>query len=58
MMGEVADDILAGLMCETCSVWMPDVLEKGSNLFENPPGHPRQCPDCKKDNENNKPEIY
>lgn len=50
-MGEVADDILAGLMCEICGVWMPDVLEKGSKLFEKPPGHPRQCPDCKEEEE-------
>lgn len=48
-MGEVADDVLAGLMCETCGVWMPDVFEEDSDLFENPPGHPRQCPDCIKE---------
>lgn len=54
-MGEVADDVLAGLMCETCGVWMPDVLKRGSKLFENPPGHPRKCPDCvKEDNQGRK----
>jgi len=45
-MGQVADDILNGLMCEICGVWMPDVLKKNSKLFTNPPGYPRKCPDC------------
>ena len=48
-MGQVADDMLDGLMCQECGVWMPDVLEDNSPLWEKPPGYPRTCPDCKEE---------
>ena len=59
-MGEIADDIINGLMCELCGVWMPEVskwLDEATESldedgvddpFDNPPGHPRRCEDCKR----------
>jgi hypothetical protein len=51
-MGEVADDILAGIMCQQCGQWMPEIhkywddKDKLTDFFDNPPGYPRTCPDC------------
>lgn len=51
-MGEIADDINKGLMCEVCGVWMPEVTkwlddDSVQDPFENPPGYPQKCEDCK-----------
>jgi len=35
-MGEAADDILDGLMCQVC----------GTLIDGDAPGHPRSCEDC------------
>ena len=54
-MGEVTDDILNGLMCQECGIWMPEIFEFGEDteklneFFDNPPGYPRTCPDCEKE---------
>jgi len=52
-MGKVSEDILNGLLCECCGVWMEDVEEQildntteTVELFENPPGYPRRCKSC------------
>ena len=47
-MGEIADDIRNGLMCDCCGAWIEDVWPDGAEkpneeLFNNPPGHPRKC---------------
>jgi len=36
----VADDIIAGLMCQRCGCYMPDYEA---------PGYPRTCPDCERE---------
>jgi len=65
IMGEVSNDILNGIMCQDCGVWMDDMFlydETGETtgindtMWENPPGHPRTCADCLKDVENLKKE--
>ena len=40
-MGEAAEDILDGLVCEVCGEWFDDVLDG-----QEPPGHPRRCDRC------------
>lgn len=40
-MGEVADDILDGTVCQHCGVFFDDIL-----AGEEPPGYPRSCPEC------------
>lgn len=40
-MGENAEDILEGAVCEVCGIWFDDVLEGVA-----PPGHPRKCEAC------------
>jgi hypothetical protein len=50
-MGEAADDVLNGCSCQECGVWMDDMFKKDGKLdiaaWNNPPGHPRICEDCK-----------
>ncbi len=54
-MGEAAQDALDGITCQYCGQWMPEVDEywddksKLNDFFDNPPGHPRTCPDCEKE---------
>ena len=38
-MGEIAEMMLNGLMCEGCGVWMDDFEE---------PGYPRRCAGCRR----------
>ncbi|EJL44000.1 hypothetical protein PMI08_02118 [Brevibacillus sp. CF112] len=38
--GEAADSILSGLMCQVCGAYMEDFEE---------PGYPRTCEDCQED---------
>lgn len=42
MMGEHADDVLDGSVCQFCGQWFDDVL-----AGEESPGYPRSCPACK-----------
>lgn len=52
----ISEDIMDGIMCQYCGVWMPEIekywddKKKLSEFFKNPPGYPRTCKDCKKDN--------
>lgn len=41
-MGDIADAMLDGTLCETCGILMEDMTEEGAE----PPGYPRQCADC------------
>ena len=45
-MGEIADSMLDGEMCEGCGEWMEDFLEG-----KEAPGHPRRCPSCEEEEE-------
>jgi hypothetical protein len=40
-MGEAADDILNGLVCQECGEWMDDILNGADE-----PGYPRTCDGC------------
>ncbi len=40
-MGEAAEDMLEGIVCQCCGVYFDDFLEG-----EEPPGHPRSCEGC------------
>ena len=40
-MGEAAEDVLEGRICEVCGEWFADVLDG-----KEPPGHPRRCERC------------
>jgi len=42
-MGEIAEAMLEGAMCEACGEWFEDYL-----AGEEPPGHPRRCAACSK----------
>ena len=48
-MGQVSDDILNGICCQICGQWMPEVSDRKSDIFINPPGYPRTCKECLKD---------
>ena len=39
VMGEAADEMLAGLLCQRCGAYIPGKA----------PGHPRSCDNCKKE---------
>jgi DNA-directed RNA polymerase subunit RPC12/RpoP len=47
-MGEIADMMLDGILCETCGVLMDDLIPETGNTLRSAPGFPRQCPDCLK----------
>lgn len=54
-MSETTEDMLSGIACQICGQWMEDCWinkfgteELNADLFNNPPGHPRTCPDCTK----------
>lgn len=53
-MGEHAEDILEGLVCEGCGEWFDDVL-----CGADAPGFPRRCPMCqpRRKNKNHKPRV-
>ena len=49
-MSEITEDILNGIMCKECGVWMDDMFDKNgdpNDKWENPPGYPRLCDECK-----------
>ena len=56
-MGEIADDINNGIMCQICGGWMPEVDKAGTDteklnaFFDNPPGYSRTCPDCESEDD-------
>ena len=52
-MGEIAEMMINGIMCEQCGCWMPEaercIESKGrvdGDIFDDPPGYPRKCNDC------------
>lgn len=46
-MGDIADMMLDGTLCECCGAVMEDLLPTdGSNVLKPPPGYPRRCTDC------------
>lgn len=47
-MGQISEDINDGICCQVCGVWMEDVFNDGFD-WTNPPGHPRTCKDCLKE---------
>ncbi len=60
-MGEISEQILDGLMCEICGVWMEDCYtadgEFKAEIFNNPPGHTRTCEYCKIDYPDGPPDF-
>lgn len=46
-MGEIADMMIEGILCQRCGVLMEDMTKPGAQ----PPGYPRDCPDCARDDE-------
>jgi len=55
-MGEVADDMLNGIICQSCGVWMRDCfsedgMDLNADIFDHPPGHPRTCKGCLEEEE-------
>jgi hypothetical protein len=47
-MGEIAEDMIDGTVCQTCGCFMQDVIdcaEKGD--IWDAPGYPRTCEACK-----------
>jgi hypothetical protein len=41
-MGEVAEDVMDGMLCQHCGEWFADVL-----MGADAPGYPRSCARCK-----------
>lgn len=48
-MGDIADMMLDGTLCERCGSVMEDLIVPGQKQLKKPPGHPRLCDDCKED---------
>ena len=56
LMGEIAEMMLDGTMCECCGVWHDDILAnveggdkdgKGGTVEFTPQGYPWTCSDCR-----------
>lgn len=52
-MGDIADMMLDGTLCECCGVLMEDLIDDASDELEDAPGHPRRCADCGGDDDGN-----
>ena len=46
-MGEIADMILRGELCEICGVIMPDMVSTKKAPNRQAPGYPRKCKSCR-----------
>jgi len=46
-MGEIADMVFDGTLCEQCGCFMDDLILDG-NTLDDPPGYPRLCPSCRR----------
>lgn len=46
-MGDIADMMIEGILCQRCGVLMDDMTEEGAKA----PGYPRDCADCLADSE-------
>jgi len=45
-MGDIADMMQEGILCETCGVLMDDFCGEGEVSEDEIPGYPRRCDDC------------
>jgi hypothetical protein len=45
-MGEAAEAVLDGSVCQVCGEWFDDIIEG-----EEPPGYPRTCATCERPGE-------
>lgn len=52
-MGEIADMMLDGTLCEGCGELMEDLIDDESDELDDPPGHPRRCASCQGDDDEN-----
>lgn len=50
-MGEIAELMLDGTLCQVCGVLMEDLIQPGKKELKEPPGYPRTCPGCSDDDE-------
>lgn len=48
-MGEIADMMLDGTLCESCGALMDDLIPEHGDVLEDAPGYPRLCEDCEKE---------
>ncbi|MBO0479615.1 hypothetical protein JZO72_08225 [Vagococcus fluvialis] len=48
-MGEIADMMLEGILCQQCGTLIEDLIVEGSNTLKEAPGYPRSCSDCEVD---------
>jgi hypothetical protein len=48
-MGDVAEMMLDGILCEICGVLMDDFCGDGVITEDSIPGYPRQCEDCREE---------
>lgn len=52
-MGEIAELVLNGTLCQVCGCLMEDLIPRdGSKELLNPPNRPRTCEECKKEKTN------
>jgi hypothetical protein len=49
MMGEIAEMMTDGTMCQYCGVWNDEITEGGPDEVFEPQGYPWTCDDCKED---------
>jgi hypothetical protein len=49
-MGEVTEDMLDGTLCIHCGTCVVEEHELDENRMFTPPGHPRACEDCEREN--------
>ena len=45
-MGEIADMVLEGTLCQVCGEIMYDMIPDGDEEAPDPPGYPRTCAGC------------
>lgn len=45
-MGEIADMIMDGTLCEQCGCLMEDLIMDNGEDLKDPPGYRRTCEDC------------
>jgi len=50
-MGEIADMVLEGILCQVCGVLMEDLVVEGQEELSEGPGYPQTCPACQRETE-------
>lgn len=48
-MGENAEIILDGTLCQHCGALMEDLIRDEGIILHEPPGYPRTCEDCREE---------